>query len=76
MKTEYKFIRFEPAQHNTWKCLNSKHNTPLGAVIYFDEWSRHCFFPVSKIVLSAGCLEDIADFIKQLEAGDEKEDTA
>lgn len=68
MKTEYKYIRFT---HNTetppgWDCNNIHHGEMLGEVIYFSEWRQWVYRPLRDAVYSVGCLNDIADFIKQM----------
>lgn len=72
MKTKYKHIHFEDVSYlyhkrttSTWYCLNGK-NIQLGRIEWYSPWRQYCFTVYTGIVLNAGCLKDIADFIKQL----------
>jgi len=70
MKTNYKYINF------VWQILPEKRKTKryacynkaecIGVVEWFARWRQYCFFPCDGTVFSKGCLDDIADFIKQL----------
>lgn len=72
MKTEYKHIEFidvsdEYPERKTqvWVCQN-KDNETLGYVEWFNKWRQYCFNCENQIILAESCLEDICDFIKQL----------
>ena len=79
MKRKYKWIRFEEevgrgenpnysVLTGNWICIN-KAGEELGLVEYKNGW-RQFVFSVSNsfagIDFNFGCLEDIADFLKQL----------
>ena len=71
MKTKYKWIRFEKhvcIDIVEWLCMN-KSDQCLGAVEYDAGW-RQFVFIVSvwegETKFNFRCLEDIADFLKQL----------
>jgi hypothetical protein len=36
----------------------------LGRIVWYSHWRQYAFSPVGATVYSAGCLRDIADFIK------------
>jgi len=69
--SEYKYIRFvepepkQPRKTSIWSCLNKKSNTELGTVRWYAPWRQYCFFNRVQAVYSAGCLDDISDFIKR-----------
>ncbi len=71
MKTEYKHIRFQDlsAQYprrktSTYNCWNHS-EILLGCVEWKSGWRQYIFEP-NQAVFSAGCLQDISHFIKQL----------
>jgi len=72
MKTEYKYFHFEvwpKTQLNktqTWFCYSNSSKDILGVVKWFGKWRRYCFFPEGETVFSSGCLNDIVDFVNQL----------
>ena len=72
MKTEYKHIYFvnvskEYPERKTqvWVCMNRNDET-LGYIEWFNKWRQYCFNCESQIILAVSCLNDIIDFIKQL----------
>lgn len=72
MKTKYKYIKFGLVEQlpktSVWQCINTKGGYPLGYVKWYPLWRQYCYFPTeTAAVYSAGCLEDINDFITQLE---------
>jgi len=75
MKKKYKFIHF--VNNNQWNqnsssiagcwiCKNNKSKTALGHVRYDSLWHQYCYFSTVPAVYSSGCLDDISDFLKQL----------
>jgi len=73
MKTEYKHIHFDDISYSyptrktkSFACRSNNTDTPLGDIQWERAWRQYCFFPVHLTVFSKGCLNDIADFIKQL----------
>ena len=70
MKTEYEYLRFaelpkrDDRKTSTYSCQNLKSTTELGLVKWHGAWRQYCFFPTIQAVYSAGCLGDIADFIR------------
>lgn len=71
MKTEYKYIRFVevPTVGKTkrFECQNIHHGDVLGIIKYYPSWRAYCYFPVVQAVYSTGCMNDIVNFIEQLE---------
>ena len=75
MKTDYEYIRFEKVKDkpktSVWACINKKSRSILGFVSWYPQWRQYCFMPADQsgewedIVLSAGCLSDIAHFVRQ-----------
>ncbi len=74
LKTKYKHIYFRDMSHYyprrktlTYLCIN-KSEIVLGRVAWRSGWRRYAFTPcrVEKLIFSAGCLDDISHFIKQL----------
>lgn len=84
MKTDYQFLRFEflrkVGMTNIWAMKSISSGDLLGVIKWYPRWRQYCLmidFPrdltsgpnvLLGIVLSAGCLRDIAEFIDQLMA--------
>jgi len=68
IKTKYKYIEFERLNEDYYLCTNRKSRDDLGFVDYFERWKEYQFNPESDFAFTVGCLLDIADFIKQLNA--------
>jgi len=70
MKTEYEFLIFTKLPTSTktskWECRNKTSLTILGLVHWYPSWRQYCYFPSIAAVYSVGCLNDIAEFIKEL----------
>ena len=67
MKTKYKFIHFKQLENSLWACNNNKSLDTLGYVEYYPRWKQYVFSTLSPdVVFNVSCLNDIADFIKQL----------
>lgn len=70
MKTRYEYIEFvmteQKPKTSVWNCSNVKSGNVLGIIKWYSGWRRYCYFPTIQAVYSAGCLEDIFNFIKQL----------
>jgi len=67
---EYKYLYFVKLASNTktsvWSCQNKSSGTKLGIVKWYGAWRQYCYCPSCNLlgVYSAGCLDDISDFIK------------
>ena len=73
LKTKYKYIEFKESIFlKIWTCMNRKDKTELGTVEFEALWNQYVFCTNNEIyvMFSAGCLRDIAHFIKQLNADD------
>jgi hypothetical protein len=69
MKTKYKWIEFEKMsdEPEAWECRNHKSDDLLGVVEYYNSWRQFVFNPyLESLIFNFGCLEAIADFLKQL----------
>lgn len=70
MKTKYQYITFTqlPSTGKTtkWLCINNSSGDPIGSVIWYYRWRQYVYEPGQETVYSAGCLEDIQDFMRQL----------
>ena len=68
----FKYISFkkieDKAKTSVWSCRNNKSGSELGVVKWYGPWRQYCYFPTVQAVYSAGCLEDIKVFIKQVGA--------
>lgn len=72
MKTEYEHIYFKLKEKkpktSVYACHNKKSGIKLGEVLWYSSWRQYCFLPTTEIVFSSGCMNDVIDFISQLEA--------
>jgi hypothetical protein len=73
MKTEYQYLVFIKKDNTSGKtmifeCRNKRSYTILGIVKWYVSWKQYCYFPEMflDVVYSAGCFDDISNFIKQL----------
>lgn len=72
LKTEFKHIYFmksgDTGKTSRWACWNNSADGLLGSVEWYPRWRQYCFFPEDNVelVLSGGCLNDIATFMKEL----------
>jgi len=70
VETQYKFIHFlkkeEKPKTSVWYCCNNKSDNILGEVKWYSRWRQYCYFSTVPAIYSIGCLEDINNFIQQL----------
>ncbi len=70
MKTRYKFIHFAKCNPSSkgwlWGCLNNKDKDIMGVIIYYKPWKQHVIEFREGCVFNNSCLEDIIDFLGQL----------
>ncbi|MBW8034846.1 MAG: hypothetical protein FVQ79_04155 [Planctomycetes bacterium] len=60
-----KFVKTqEKLKTSVWSCRNKKSENELGIVKWHAAWRQYCYFPTVQAVYSAGCLDDIKDFIE------------
>ncbi len=68
---EYEYVEMYEAGRSTsgktavYTVRNRNHGDRLGVVSWYGPWRQYVFKPASPIVLSAGCLRDIASFVDQ-----------
>lgn len=48
---------------NVWGVLNKSSHIELGEIKWHSAWRQYCYFPTIQQVLSAGCMDDIGQFI-------------
>ena len=70
MKTKYKYIEFKIKDdafsgEEVWECRNRK-KTVLGYVGYVGRWHEWEFQPEPMMGFTIECINDIADFLRQL----------
>jgi len=72
MKMRYEYICFVEVERKpktaVWSCRNNKSGREIGQVRWDAPWRQYCFFLTAASVYSAGCLEDIREFLRA--AGD------
>lgn len=71
METRYKYLIFVERENpkgktKIFECRNISTQTVLGIIKWYGAWRQYCYFPEVQAVYSAGCLDDISDFIKHL----------
>lgn len=49
-----------------WRVLNKSTQTSLGEIRWYASWRQYTFMPTQGTIFSAGCLNDIENFIKGL----------
>ena len=73
---KYKFISFikieDKPKTSVYRVINNKSKNELGIIKWYSGWRQYCYFPTVQAVYSAGCLEDINDFIKRLKTNADK----
>lgn len=47
-------------------CRNNKSGANLGVIRWYGAWRQYCYFPAVEGIYSAGCLDDISEFIQDL----------
>jgi hypothetical protein len=75
-QTRYSYIHFtlSSSGENTsvWVCRNNRDpNMWLGFVKWYAPWRQYCFLPncflpTDDMVFSAGCLDDVSDFLRRV----------
>ncbi len=68
MKTRYKYIYFEEVapKADRWECNNKKTKKVMGVIEYWQGWGQYIIEFKEGYVFSIDCLNDIADFLGQL----------
>ena len=67
---DFEYIHFKVEVHglktDQWGCYNKRSNALLAMVKWSGPWRQYCFFPLADTVFSQSCLEDISNFLRQL----------
>lgn len=67
IKKRYAYIEIVQVQSFTktkrFIVKNNKSGSSIGWIQWYGPWRQYCFFPIAETVYSAGCLQDIHDFI-------------
>lgn len=66
MKTRYKYLHFVKVKTSMWECRSNKTSVALGNIYWDDYFRQYSYSPDLNTVYSASCLDDIADFVRQL----------
>ena len=65
--TYYKFLKFvmveQKPKTKVYEVYNTRYGALLGVVKWYGPWRRYCFWPQANCIFSAGCMEDVAQFI-------------
>ena len=73
MKTKYRHIHFVSDEDKSWACFDNKTQDGLGWVSYYLPWEKYVVdFINPDCVFDENCLNDIIDFLNQLNKGDLK----
>ena len=71
MKTRYKFIHFKLIRTCTkttvWGIYNNRSGASLGGIAYYPSWREYCQYGQTGSIFNIECLDNVKDFIKQLE---------
>lgn len=51
---------------HTWRVLHRAHGYGLGLIVYRPGWRQYVFQPNEVTEYSAGCLDDISAFMKEM----------
>ncbi len=70
-RIDKKWIYFESrnefaGKHESWDVANSKSDEPLALICWYPAWRQYVVQPDAGAVFSWDCLQDIVDFLKQL----------
>jgi hypothetical protein len=76
MKTKYNYIHFtcigDTKKTTRWSINNNCTDAFLGEIKWYSAWRTYCFFTASDTVFNVDCLEDIQNFINQLQTNRKK----
>jgi hypothetical protein len=48
-----------------WFVRSKSHQDKLGEIRWYGPWRQYCFFPESEMVFSSGCLNELAEFMRE-----------
>lgn len=69
---EHKYIKIVKQPKNPkrktdiYAVINKNSKFVLGYIKWFPSWRQYCFFPEGDTVFSAGCIQDILNFIEEV----------
>lgn len=73
MKTKYNYVYFlnvtedyPKLKTKVYECRTLFSNNYLGTVKWFGRWRQYCIFFDNSTIFNSICLEDVVDFLKQL----------
>lgn len=62
-----KYIQFDLVEQkpktSVWAVRNIKSQSIIGYIKWYCAWRQYCFFPETETLYSAGCLQDIINFM-------------
>jgi hypothetical protein len=72
MKCEYEYLIFvlvrSSPKTDVWLCKNKRSGNELGTVRWHGAWRKYCYFVTYDSVYDDKCLDDIKDFLKQVQS--------
>ena len=72
----YKYIHFveieQKPKTKVYSCRTNSEDYELGKVQWYSPWRSYCFFPTKETIFNKGCLENIQDFMEQLNVAHKK----
>jgi len=72
----YKYINFveveQKSKTEVYSCRNNKSDCELGTVKWYPAWRQYCFFTIENVIFNQKCLENIQDFMGQLNVAHKK----
>ena len=63
---------YNPRKTKVWTVGNINNDIWIGLIEWCNPWRQYCFFPRPETVFSAGCLDDLSDFLKTVNADHKK----
>jgi len=76
MKTEFEYLKFKKVQDkpktSVWHIFNKKSDFILGHVAWYPSWRQYCALFAAETVFSSGCLDDISEFVTELNSQHKK----
>jgi hypothetical protein len=69
--SEKTYLRFDELGHSAssktrmWQVKNVQWNFTMGTIKWYAPWRRYVFFPQGETLYDAGCLTEIAAFLKR-----------
>jgi hypothetical protein len=67
MKTRYEHINFDEKESpGVYVCRNNRTQDRLGWTSWDRRWQQYVFIPSLDCVFNPDCLEDVAQFIRQM----------